>query len=109
MESTPIGEWINDCCVLNYDEDTVVENLNSCENRKIIKHGKETHGGICKKNSKVLSKGADFESFIAWGNRHKAWIMGRKNFDELFGYTDAYFKNFPETAEDFAPGYGKIT
>ena len=108
MESTPIGEWVNDCCVLNLDEKT--DNVNDqrfCKNRKIKRFGRETHGGVCKKLSTILRKGKTFDTFKPWSDRHRKWALNVRGFgNSPYNWTDTYFDNFPTKEEDFFAGYG---
>lgn len=109
MESTPIGEWVNDCCVLNLDEkneDSIDQR--QCGNRRIKRHGRETTGGTCKKIPTILKKGKTFEEFKRWSVSHQNWALHRRGFaNPPYNWTDAYFAGFPNSADDFEPGYGK--
>ena len=71
VESSPIGSYINDCCVLNFDEKqgflSAIQRrlvpdptqVKSCGGRRIKRFGQELpqRGGICKMNKAFLRQG----------------------------------------------------
>ena len=91
--------------------DEKTENVNDqriCGNRRIIRHGRETHGGICKKIAPISRRGNNFATFNRFAQNHKRWALWKRGFGYApYNWTEEYFKNFPETAEDFEPGYGR--
>lgn len=126
IESTPMGEWTNDCCILNHDEKPKVdpETIDMCSQMRIKKgplHNgfdsetgisydddrKEWTGGSCIK-IRLLKKGdGTLDSFKAWTAKHKDYIYRRLGYGKHGWNDETHFSRFDELSEDnWEYGYG---
>ena len=115
VESSPAALFLNDCCVLNTDEQpkkenvptqpTTVAGVDICSTVLFSKKGKEMTGGKCIFKQSIANRiGQSYANFESWADKEEARTINKFKYGEKFGWTsETHFKR--PSASDYKPGY----